>query len=66
MPHAYDVGDYVMLRYLVTTPGINKKFLPKFQRQSDEWFVFPDGSKMESKTMEIFLETLYWVAGFVC
>ena len=31
MPHAYDIGDYVMLRNLVTTPGINKKFLPKFR-----------------------------------
>lgn len=30
-PNKYKVGDFVVVRNIVTTPGINKKFLPKYR-----------------------------------
>lgn len=30
-PYSYKVGDYVMLKNVVTTPGVNQKLLPKWK-----------------------------------
>lgn len=30
-PNIYSVGDYVMIKNYDSTPGVNKKFIPKFK-----------------------------------
>lgn len=30
-PRKYGIGDYVVLKNVVTTPGVNKKLLPKYR-----------------------------------
>lgn len=30
-PNKYQIGDYVVIRNIVTTPGVNKKFSPKYR-----------------------------------
>lgn len=30
-PHVYKTGDYVMIKNISTTPGTNKKLLPKYK-----------------------------------
>ena len=31
LPRKYELGDYVLIKNIVSTTGINKKFLPKFR-----------------------------------
>lgn len=29
-PNVYNIGDYVMIKNVITTPGVNQKLVPKY------------------------------------